>query len=203
MSNLVTIQRVKNNFLAVFDDGSKVTCVPTGNGIWLPVGGGNTPPPPGEFRWPFPRSTWNFTSYYGHSGIDRSGGAGDSVKAIGPGIVKDVYAFSGNVYPDFSEPNWRGNCVVINHGTINGINISSLYAHMLNTPLVSEGDTIVGGQVLGAVGNSGASNGAHLHLEVIFNNNRLPTSAPNQTSVGRGFTRTLNWMDDNTDGSSW
>jgi len=54
-----------------------------------------------------------------------------------------------------------GNRVIIDHG--NGM--TTLYAHMYKIE-VKEGDTVTRGQVIGEVGNTGNSYGAHLHFEV-------------------------------------
>lgn len=40
------------------------------------------------------------------------------------------------------------------------------YMHLKDTPLVSDGQTIEGGQLLGYVGNTGASGGSHLHYTI-------------------------------------
>lgn len=45
-------------------------------------------------------------------------------------------------------------------------NRSILYAHMADKPAVKVGDRIVSGQILGRMGNTGNSYGAHLHIEV-------------------------------------
>jgi murein DD-endopeptidase MepM/ murein hydrolase activator NlpD len=54
-----------------------------------------------------------------------------------------------------------GNYVVIDHP--NGT--QTLYAH-LSKNAVWQGQSVVAGQVIGNVGNTGRSTGAHLHFEV-------------------------------------
>lgn len=58
-----------------------------------------------------------------------------------------------------------GNCVKLDHG--NGY--VTLYAH-LDSIAVKLGDTVKQGQVIGRMGNTGRSFGAHLHLEIRKNN---------------------------------
>ena len=58
-----------------------------------------------------------------------------------------------------------GNYCIINHG--NGY--ATLYAHQKQLPLVKVGDTVSKGQVIGYVGNTGNSYGAHLHFELRVN----------------------------------
>lgn len=174
---------------AASSSGLKLLAIDDSNRIWRVTGGGGS----GTFRFPFARST--HTTYTGHSGADWARPAGTAIHAIGPGTVEQVYAYPSNT-SSTAEPVWRGNCVVINHGTIGDHEIWSLYAHMLNAPTWNEGDTVDGGQVIGAVGDTGRSDGNHLHFEVIFDGIRL------QTGQG-GYERTIGWMDANTDGSSW
>lgn len=162
-------------------------------------GGGSTE----GYKFPFPRGGINFGSYFGHSGVDWPGGGGLAIKAIGPGVVVERTTNTVNNPNNFNEPTWRGCSITIDHGTIGGVNIRSLYAHMVSAPVVQLGDTIVGGQTLGYVGQSGAADGVHLHHEIIYNGVRLPTNTPNNNTPGLGFTRTLDWLDANTDGSSW
>lgn len=117
----------------------------------------------GTFMWPFPLST--VTSEYGprtypytgfHEGMDFAGGAaaaGSPIPAAADGIVVVSEYGSG----------W-GNHVRLSHNTNDGAK-STLYAHMNATPLVQVGTAVTQGQILGYVGNTGNSFGAHLHFE--------------------------------------
>lgn len=122
-----------------------------------PSGGGSTT----KFSWPFPLSL--VTSEYGprdggfHEGIDFAGGAasgGNPIPAAGDGVVADSV---------IGHPGW-GNYVRLEHN-VDGTLMSTLYAHMDPGPVVSAGATVVRGQTLGYVGNTGASFGNHLHFE--------------------------------------
>ena len=120
----------------------------------------------GSIRWPFPY-TVPITSGFGprflcagcstqHNGIDFTPGSGTPIQAVAEGlVVKSIEDNSG----------W-GNHVVVAHN-INGQRVESLYAHMISgSATVQPGDTVGVGQVLGLVGNTGQSYGAHLHLEI-------------------------------------
>lgn len=86
---------------------------------------------------------------YFHHGIDIAAAPGRRVKAAGPGVVH--YAGRGGGY---------GNLVEVRHpdGHI------TRYAHMTQL-LVKTGDTVLGGDPVGTVGNTGRSTGPHLHFE--------------------------------------
>ncbi len=86
-----------------------------------------------------------------HSGMDFSAKVGTDVYATGNGVV--TYAAWKQGY---------GNCIEINHG----FGYETLYAH-LNKYKVRVGQKVTRGQVIGEVGNTGKSTGAHLHYEVI------------------------------------
>lgn len=88
-----------------------------------------------------------------HTGTDIGAPSGTSIKAVASGTV----IFSG----------WKGTLgkfIVVNHG--NGI--QSYYAHC-STLLVSKGDTVTAGQLIGKVGSTGRSTGPHLHFEIRVN----------------------------------
>ena len=79
--------------------------------------------------------------------------------------------------PD-SDPNkigGGGNSVIINHG--NGE--FTFYAHMRpGSVQVSAGQNVLAGQLLGYVGNTGSSAGAHLHFHLMDNWVPTPTGPP-------------------------
>ena len=88
-----------------------------------------------------------------HKGLDFVGKYGEKVMATANGIVKR--AGRNGAY---------GNLIEIDHG----YGITTRYAH-LKKIMVSEGDAVEKGKVIGLQGNSGRSTGSHLHYEVRFN----------------------------------
>ncbi|MEJ2758434.1 MAG: M23 family metallopeptidase, partial [Anaerolineales bacterium] len=97
------------------------------------------------------RRSYNGSDYtYFHSGIDFGGGAGADV--ICPANGKVVYTGTLEI---------RGNATIIDHGW----GIYTGYWHQSEV-FVQVGDTVTEGQVIGLVGNTGRSSGAHLHWEV-------------------------------------
>jgi murein DD-endopeptidase MepM/ murein hydrolase activator NlpD len=100
------------------------------------------------------------------------------------GLDWNVYAVAaGRVVTHFPPPGrgYRGHpiyggMVILDHGLA-----LSLYGHMKRT-FVYEGQYVKQGQAIGIVGNTGMSNGAHLHLELIDQPERLlQWSAQNRT----------------------
>jgi murein DD-endopeptidase MepM/ murein hydrolase activator NlpD len=61
-----------------------------------------------------------------------------------------------------------GNYILIDHG--NGYTTS--FSHMKKY-LVSKGDKVQRGQLIGLVGNSGRSTGPHLHYEIALDNKTI------------------------------
>ncbi|SHH75684.1 Peptidase family M23 [Sporobacter termitidis DSM 10068] len=89
-----------------------------------------------------------------HNGMDISAAIGAKVMAAADGTVTDVYA-----------DDLLGTTVVIDHG--NGL--KSIYANLAKTPVVSEGDKVEMGSVIGAVGDTAlgeTSQASHLHFAI-------------------------------------
>lgn len=118
----------------------------------------------GNFAWPV--SCTYITSRVGgrihpisgvykyHSGMDIGCGYGDAVWASDGGTV--VLAGENGGY---------GNCVMIDHGFVNGDHYYTLYGH-LSSIAVSYGQAVSQGDIIGYVGSTGVSTGPHLHFEI-------------------------------------
>ena len=90
----------------------------------------------------------------GHGGIDLGASKGTQIRAALPGTVMLVrYSTSGYGYH-----------VMIDHGG----GFVTLYAHCSKL-LVSEGQSVDAGTLIGEVGSTGRSTGNHLHFEVRIN----------------------------------
>lgn len=127
------------------------------------------PPDPGTFRytaWPTMehRITQHFgehPDYYGqfglpgHEGIDIAASLGTAIMSPGEGEV--IRATDRSSSGGESNYGWH---VIIDHH--NGF--TTLLAHMEPNLLVSVGDSVLPGQVVGYSGNTGNSTGPHLHL---------------------------------------
>ena len=92
-----------------------------------------------------------------HSGIDIGGINGGKIRAANSGKV--IYSGWYGGY---------GKVVILDHGLINGKPTTTLYAHMSNY-IVSPGQTVMKGQVIGYEGSTGYSTGPHCHFEVRVN----------------------------------
>ena len=124
--------------------------------------------PTAAVQWPFPGGSpitsgfgprqvagCGFCSTY-HQGLDFTPGSGVPIQAIAAGTVSAAIPSGSGL----------GNHVIVDH-VINGQRVQTLYAHMIAGSInVTAGQSVAVGQVLGAVGSTGASTGAHLHFEV-------------------------------------
>ena len=91
-----------------------------------------------------------------HNGTDIAGGG--PIVAAQSGVV-EIAAFDATY----------GYHVVINHGSINGKEVKTKYAHMTPGLQVAPGQSVQQGQQIGTMGSTGQSTGVHLHFEVFEN----------------------------------
>lgn len=111
-----------------------------------------------------PLATYKYISCYfggnGHRGTDYAAPGGTEIYAVSGGVVTAAaYHYSWGYY------------VQVYHGKDdNGNTYSTLYAHMNSAPVVSVGQPVEKGKILGYVGSTGNSTGNHLHLEMKVNN---------------------------------
>lgn len=121
----------------------------------------------GRFMWPVPYTryiTQYFGSASGHGAIDIADTnirGQDIVAADGGTVVISAYR-KGTSYGSY------GKYIVIDHGG----GYQTLYAHC-DELLVSPGDVVKQGQVIAKVGNTGRSEGPHLHFEIQINGRRV------------------------------
>ncbi len=101
----------------------------------------------GYRRNPFKKNSTEF-----HKGIDIQNVKGTYIRAPANGtVIKSEYQ-SG-----------YGNIILLKHSET----VSTFYAH-LSASFVFEGQRIVKGQILGAIGSTGLSTGPHLHYEILI-----------------------------------
>lgn len=100
---------------------------------------------------------------YSHQGTDFGMPEGAEVKAVGDGTVTDTKTgITGKAA--YGTNGDTGNMVRISHTSQDGKVYYSVYYH-LSQVLVSKGQVVTQGQVIGRSGNTGNSTGPHLHLE--------------------------------------
>ena len=133
----------------------------------LPSGTDTTPSnqAPSSSGWIKPLKSYTITSAFGmrvhpvlgyermHEGVDMAAPKGTPIYA----------AKSGKVTTASYQKGGAGNYVVINHGD----GFTSIYMHMTNY-IVSKGQYVNAGQVIGYVGSTGISTGNHLHFGIAY-----------------------------------
>lgn len=114
------------------------------------------------FIWPFDPAIY-VSSEYGprtggagsfHEGIDLAPGSGTPIPASGAGTVESNYYHGA-----------FGNLIILFHGEFGGKWLRTLYAHREALSGPGVGGSVSQGQIIGTVGNTGGSQGAHLHWE--------------------------------------
>lgn len=128
----------------------------------LPVSTDFPAPPP---RWVWP-ARGTLTSGFGprwrsfHNGIDIANRAWTPIVAARAGVVREAGWCSGYGY-----------CVKIRHGG----GVETIYGHLIDRPVVSRGDEVGAGELIGHMGSTydraggGYSTGVHLHFTVLVN----------------------------------
>ncbi len=121
---------------------------------------------PSSSGWVCPVPYYTLTSPFGmrihpisgkwkmHNGVDLAAAQGTPIYA----------AKSGKVTVTAYQAGGAGNYVSINHGD----GFSSVYMHMTHY-IVSPGQYVTAGQVIGYVGSTGGSTGPHLHFGISYN----------------------------------
>lgn len=87
---------------------------------------------------------------------------------LAAGMSTEIYATKSGTVTGATYGEANGYYVTINHGD----GYSSIYAHMTNY-VVSVGDSVKQGQLIGYVGTTGWSTGPHLHFEILYNGSNV------------------------------
>ena len=90
-----------------------------------------------------------------HSGLDLRSPVGTPILAPADGVVK---------FTEYNQNSGYGNVISLSHN----YGFESYYAHLLNKPVVKEGQFVRKGDLIAYSGNSGMSTGPHLHYELKF-----------------------------------
>lgn len=141
------LAKQSSSLQSMISRSSEKTDVCVVSGFIKPINGRITSP----FGW---RRHPIFNSRSFHSGVDIAGPFKGNVRASNAGKV--IYSGWYGGY---------GKVVIINHGIVQGIPVTTLYAH-LNSSNVSVGEYVSKGQVVGFEGTTGYSTGPHVHFEV-------------------------------------
>ncbi len=100
----------------------------------------------------------NGTPLAPHTGLDIAGGMGGQVHAAADGIVTLAHPMMV----------MTGNTIVLNHG----FGLETIYIHMSKI-LVTEGQQVKQGDLIGEIGMTGRANGPHLHFGATWFNTRI------------------------------
>lgn len=136
--------------------------------------------PDAAIQWPFVVGVgmsfgYGMRSGRMHEGIDLVPGAGAPVQAIADGTVRIATESGGNY----------GVTVYIDH-VIDGQVVTSHYSHMQYGSLrVVAGQELKVGDIIGQVGNTGRSYGAHMHFELIVDDVKIDPLPWMQANAGR------------------
>ncbi|GIG90495.1 peptidoglycan DD-metalloendopeptidase family protein [Plantactinospora endophytica] len=99
---------------------------------------------------------WRLQTYPGHDDYDI-----DMFRVGGQTEGSDILASYGGTVEFAGWDDGAGNYVKLNHGS----GWQTMYLHMIAPPVVSTGQRVVQGQLLGRVGSTGRSSAPHMHHE--------------------------------------
>ena len=108
-----------------------------------------------------------------HTGEDISAPQGAKIQASNRGIVRLA-----------TEQFFSGKSILIDHG----LGLFTMYFH-LSEMLVTEGEIVERGAVIGSVGSTGRATGPHLHWGARLNNARVDPYELIQIDIGSSFNR--------------
>ncbi|MGL6057271.1 MAG: murein hydrolase activator EnvC family protein [Culicoidibacterales bacterium] len=137
----------------------------------IPQASGFYRPTSGVVTLPYMSTEYPYSAARPHLGIDYGAAEGTPVVAVTDGVV---------IQASYGDNGGYGNMIVISHN-VNGTPMVSIYGH-LSSISVSAGQTISGGEYIGAVGNTGQSFGAHLHIELLVGINYMPAGREERQS---------------------
>lgn len=112
----------------------------------------NVAPSGGGFIWPIQGIITQYFTWY-HTGLDIAGPIGTPIYAAKSGVVLEASC----------GWNYGYGCHVLMN---NGGNFETMYAHMVEQPSVSVGQSVNQGQLIGYRGSTGRSTGPHTHFEI-------------------------------------
>lgn len=139
-----------------------------------------TAPGSGEVRWPLTSFSYESFNLFrppnrpGHNGLDMMAPAGEPIFAAAAGVVRTATDSGGSF-----------GVVVMIDSVVGGQVVSTTYAHMTyGSRVVSPGQTVSAGQLLGQVGRTGNATATHCHFEVRINGGLVDPLAWLQTNAG-------------------
>ena len=131
-------------------------------------------------RWPLSThiitAGWTYNDGSAHNAIDLRAAVGTPVYASEGCTVDQLQHWDGHTRTGMQS---YGNMVRLRHAAYKGGSLRTRYAH-LSKILVSSGQAVKAGDLIGYSGETGNCSGAHLHFEVIYNGVRC---------------NPLNWLD--------
>jgi len=164
LSDIGKLRELGNQILVTLNDGSKVIAYSTMGGLWIVKNSGIDITGwvrPIDIEFPIvsgfgPREDPGGGGSTNHLGVDFSGAGvtNEPILAAAHGTVTFVGLDDGS-------GTGFGNNVIITHDA----GETTRYGHMIANPPVTVGQVVNAGDIIGNVGSTGASTGAHLHFE--------------------------------------